>query len=290
MKNWITVTINLPPEYLENISSFLFSLGCSGIQENENSFSVFFEEAVWNNEQRTLLIEYIKQDYPDFAQDSMVISDVENQDWNEKWKENFKPLRISDHLIVLPEWENYQKKAGEETIIINPKMAFGTGHHETTKLILQLLPKYLKPGINVLDAGTGSGILAIYAARLGASAVTAFDNDPVAVENADENFELNDVKGKITSFTGEISLLKGQKFSMITANINRNVLLDLAGDMHRYIVNEGCLILSGLLAVDLELIDKSYSENGWLLVEKKQDGEWLALVFERSAVKGKNNV
>jgi len=283
MKNWITVTIDLPPDYLEKISSFLFSLGGSGIQENENSFSVFFEESVWNTEQQLLLLGFINQDYPDFTQEGFAVSEIENQDWNEKWKENFRPLRISDRLVVLPEWEKYQKQPGEETIIINPKMAFGTGHHETTKLILLLLSEHLNPGDSVMDAGTGSGILAVYAVKLGAGAVTAFDNDPVAVENADENIALNGAADKIKSFTGLITDLRGQKFSLITANINRNVLLDLAGDLHNYTTESGCLILSGLLEADFDQIESAYSENGWILTDKKQDGEWLALVLRRSA-------
>ena len=283
MKNWITVSIDLPADYLEKISSFLFSLGSSGVQENESSFSVFFEESVWDAEKQLLVLDFIKQDYPEFTEEGFALSNVENQDWNEKWKENFKPLRISDRLIVLPEWEEYQKQPGEETIIINPKMAFGTGHHETTRLILQLLPKYLNPGDSVLDAGTGSGILAVYAVKLGASSAAAFDNDPVAVENARENFKLNGVDDKINIFTGTASELTGTKYSLITANINRNVLLDLAEEMHNYISESGRLILSGLLEKDFGSIEQAYSKYNWFLIGKKQDGEWLALVFRRNA-------
>ena len=139
----------------------------------------------------------------------------------------------------------------------------------------------LKEGSRVLDAGTGSGILAIYAVMSGAKRVTAFDNDPLAVENALENFKLNSVQDKIDVFCGELEQIRSEKFPLILANINRNVLLQLAKDFYSRASDAGLLILSGLLQEDFEQINNQYIKNGWRLLDQKREGEWLALVFEK---------
>ena len=284
MNSWIEISVELDPRYLEEVSGFLYRLGCSGIHEQDDAFKVYFDKNGWNSDKLLLIADFLKRINPAFSMYNLHYSDVENQDWTEKWKENFKPLRISGELIVLPEWETWPPKENERTLIINPKMAFGTGHHETSKLILRLLPKYLISGQAVLDAGTGSGILAIYAAMLGAARVVAFDNDPIAVENARENFALNDVQDKIVVFEGELAQVKDENFPLILANINRNVLLQLAQDFYSCATKQGLLILSGLLQEDFELINETYTKKGWRLIDQKQDGEWLALIFEKSNI------
>lgn len=283
MSSWIEIKVELDPQYLEEVSGFLYRTGCSGIYELDDGFKVYFANEDWSSDKLLLIADFLKRIKPAFSMDEMHFSDVENQDWNEKWKENFKPLRVSDNLIVLPDWEEIPAGEGEVQLIINPRMAFGTGHHETTKLILQLLPSHLVPGQNVLDAGTGSGILAIYAALLGAARVVAFDNDPVAVENARENFVLNGVQDKIEIFTAEAGPQGGDKFPLILANINRNVLLQLAQNFYSCASGSGKLILSGLLQEDFKQVNERYSKIGWRLIKEKREGEWLALVFEKSA-------
>lgn len=281
MNSWIKLEINIEPQYLEEISGFLYRMGCSGIHEQDEGFSVYFSREDWNTDQQLLLQGFLKQVIQDFTADKIHVSSVKNQDWNEQWKENFKPLHISDSLIVLPEWESVPQRKGEQQLIVNPKMAFGTGHHESTRLVLRLVPEYLKEGSRVLDAGTGSGILAIYAVMSGAKRVTAFDNDPLAVENALENFKLNSVQDKIDVFCGELEQIRSEKFPLILANINRNVLLQLAKDFYSRASDAGLLILSGLLQEDFEQINNQYIKNGWRLLDQKREGEWLALVFEK---------
>jgi len=281
MTYWTEVRIKIAPLHLEEISAYLFVLGCSGIEERKNEILVYFETDKWTAEIRRLLRTFLAERFPQAAARHLSFTKFKEQNWSEKWKETFKSIRISKKLVVVPEWETFRPQKAEEVIIVNPKMAFGTGRHETTRLILRLLPEYVKQGRPVLDAGTGSAILAIYAARLGTAAVTAFDVDPAAIANARENIFLNKVADKIKLITGDLSAVKRGKYPLILANINRNVLLALAGKFIEYTVSGGILILSGLLESDFTRILKVYTRNGWNLKDKIHEGEWLALVFEK---------
>ena len=158
-------------------------------------------------------------------------------------------------------------------------MAFGTGHHETTQLVMVMLQKYLKNEQRVLDAGTGSGILAILAAQLGAAEITAFDNDPIAIENAKENFDLNNIKTAHSIIYGVLEDIKELEYDVIVANIDRNVLLQLPEKLVGYIRPGGILILSGLLSRDEDKILNAYEEFDWRPVEKNQRGAWIVLAL-----------
>lgn len=277
--DWIELKIDLSPFHLELLSSYLFATGAAGIEEGTDHFKVFYDSKDWDYEKELLLKQYIKSVIPEFSPDMSVISKIENEDWNIKWKENFKPFRIGEKIVIAPDWVERSPADNELWLTISPKMAFGTGHHETTQLILLAMEKFLSAGMSLLDAGTGSGILAIYAAMCGAGPVIAFDNDPVAVENTAENCRLNAVENKIRYFCGELSDLSVKKFDMIAANINKNALSSLAGQFRPFLKEKGILILSGLLKNDERQMLKIYEENSWQFVEKIQKNEWISLIF-----------
>lgn len=286
MKNkqeWYEIKINLKPEHLEWLSPYLFALGSEGIFERENDFFVYFKMGEWSQEKLHLLTQYLAESFPERSTPLIEIDDLPDEDWNEAWKESFKTFHLGRNIVVKPDWASYTPNSGEMVITIAPKMAFGTGHHETTQLILMMLEKYLKADQSLLDAGTGSGILAIYAAILGANPVIAFDNDDVATENALENAALNGVAGKISCFTGELKDAGEQQFDIIVANINRSVLLDLAPRFSGYLNKNGRLILSGLLVTDEDVIMEAYKKHGWTLIQKEQRKEWMALVLGRKS-------
>lgn len=277
-EKWIEIKVISHPKHLEHISSYLFALGCDGISETDADFTVYFPSQVWSTESfkllKSILLSVDKES-------KIAVSELEAENWNENWKENFKPFHLTDSCVIVPDWEQDFNAGDAYKIIISPKMAFGTGHHETTQLILLLLPEYLKKGAKVLDAGTGSAILAIHAMQLGANQVLAFDNDPVAMENARENVVLNGFENQIDCHTGQLDIAAGKEFDLILANINRNVLLDLATEFQPYLTGEGHLILSGLLESDFEIVAGKYKQAGFELMERKQRGEWLALVYKR---------
>jgi len=159
-------------------------------------------------------------------------------------------------------------------------MAFGTGHHESTQLIIAGLEKWLKEGMSVLDAGTGSGILAIIADKLGADSVMAFDNDPVALKNAFENAQLNGVSNTVKFFLSNPEMLNPSEYDLILANINRNVLIKNAELFAELLKNNGKIILSGLLLRDEPKILQVFNQAGFVLVEKNARKDWMLLVLE----------
>ena len=158
-------------------------------------------------------------------------------------------------------------------------MSFGTGEHQTTKLIIQFLEKYVEKGMKVLDVGTGTGILSITAIKLGADSATAIDNDEWCLENIQENCNLNNVSDKIFIKISELESVEEKDFDLILANIQKNVLQDIAGEIIKRLKKNGLVILSGLLIEDEKDIKEKYNE--LKLIDKKQMGEWLSLVLRK---------
>ncbi len=276
---WIEIQVGLNPQHLEKLSSYLFALGAEGITEQETAFVVYFPAEEWTAEKWKML-QSLCRDVDE--QVAFSTGEVEAQNWNENWKKNFKPLTVGEHCVIVPEWDADFPAGGRHKIIISPKMAFGTGHHETTRLILSLLPDYVQQGMRVLDAGTGSGILAIHAIQLGAASVFAFDTDPVAIENANENIVLNHCTKVIETKIGVLTDAPEGPYGLLLANINRNVLLGLSQDLLTRAITGATLILSGLLESDTALVRQAYETAGWRYRDARQLGEWIALVFVRS--------
>jgi ribosomal protein L11 methyltransferase len=165
-------------------------------------------------------------------------------------------------------------------ITIDPKMAFGTGHHESTQLIIAGMEEWVKEGMDVLDAGTGSGILAIIADKLGAGSVLAFDNDPVAIKNAFENAQLNGLSKKVNFILANPEMLNPSEYDLILANINSNVLIKYAVLFADLLKKDGKILLSGLLRKDEFKMLQIFNQAGFVLVQKNSKKDWLFLVLE----------
>ena len=282
--SWIEIHLSIPQPKLEDIaeaiSAYLFAMGCEGVHLNEQAVIVYFSKNNWSEEIQKGLIDFISKIIPGFDRRYMQIKSVSDFDWANNWKQYFKPLRISDTIVVLPPWEKYPAREADLKIIINPQMAFGTGQHESTQLMILALVKKLKPGMRVLDVGTGSGILAIIADKLGAESVTAIDNDTAALKNAMENAALNKVSPGVHLELAALEQLLPQEFDLVLANINRNVLLNYASRFPEYLNRGGKLILSGFLAADDLKVVEQYRQYGFNLVSKHIRKEWLAIIFE----------
>lgn len=276
--NWIEIKVIAEPVLLEELSPDLFEAGFEGITEQSDSFLIYVEESNWGEPQKNQLFKILAR--KNIAENKIEIKRIKNQNWNENWKANFKVFKVGKNIVVQPDWENYQIKQNETLITIAPKMAFGTGHHETTKLILEQLENLSIQGARVLDAGTGSGILAIYAAKKGAEKVVAFDNDPQAIINAEENCALNQVKNNIELICCDIDDIKKTLFDIIIANINRNVLLKSPEKFKNIASISAKLVLSGLLLADEKEIVKAYKVFGWQLENTQRLGEWVSLIFK----------
>lgn len=223
---------------------------------------------------------------------------VDTQDWKDKWKEYFHPFAVGN-VLIHPSWEEPEIRDGQVVISIDPGMAFGTGTHETTRLCLQGLQQYLKPGMQVLDLGTGSGILGIAALKLGAHCVTAIDIDEQAVKVAEENFELNcgprasscdgEKAGRYQLFTANIlqdeamkEQLARQGADIVLANILADVIVPVSAFVHRFLNPGGVFISSGIIdQKEQDVVDAIRKNPELELLQTMADGDWRAVIARR---------
>jgi ribosomal protein L11 methyltransferase len=277
---WIELQVKLKQETLEQVSSYLFAMGCEGIHVRQSDICIYFSQHQWSEEVKGALVSYIAKYETAFSARSLHLVAVKGEDWNRKWQESFKPIRAGNKVVVSPPWDQYQTKEGETSVVINPQMAFGTGHHETTQLMITCMEAYIQPAMAVLDIGTGSGILAILAKKMGAERVLGIDNDPVAVKNAMENNLRNEGYDSVRFVMMEVNQLFFTEFDMILANINRPVILEMAAVLPNYIKKDGILIISGILTNDELQVKKNLLDAGFYFIEKRSRKEWLAMVFK----------
>jgi ribosomal protein L11 methyltransferase len=209
---------------------------------------------------------------------------VDEADWAEAWKEFFYPEKISPGLVVKPTWRHYDARAGETIIEIDPGMAFGTGTHPTTVLCLQLIEKHLRPEMTFLDVGTGSGILMIAAAKLGARQVTGVDNDPTAVAVACKNLDANGISSDRQSVVSGslVSEIQG-RYDLVAANILAEVIVRLAPDLPAVLAPGGRVICSGIIRSKAAQVSASLEAAGLEIVESRVQQDWVAIVAGRKA-------
>ncbi|HRI46424.1 MAG TPA: 50S ribosomal protein L11 methyltransferase [Ignavibacteriaceae bacterium] len=282
MKKFTVVNIISEPFEPEILSGFLWETEPSGIEELSNSLNLFFESEDENIKSK--LVEILDELKSDGMLDTYEInySVFEDQNWNEEWEKGIKVINVTDKIVIKPTFRDYNPKPDEIVITIDPKMSFGTGEHQTTKLILSLLEKFVSSNQRILDVGSGTAVLAIAALKLGATSAVAVDNDEWCLDNGIENARLNDVENLLQVKLGEIKDIEDSGFDLILANIQRNVLLPIAPQICERVKNDGLIILSGLLIDDEKVIVEKYSTFGFKLLEKSRMDEWIALVFQKT--------
>ncbi|MBO5501881.1 MAG: 50S ribosomal protein L11 methyltransferase [Clostridia bacterium] len=219
----------------------------------------------------------------DFGTLALELQNVADEDWSENWKKYYKPFRIGSHLVVKPTWEAYTPVEGDLVIELDPGMAFGTGTHETTNMCMQLLEKHLSSGLRVMDVGTGSGILAIAAARLGAKDILAIDIDPDAVKVAKENVALNGVDQQVRVVVGDLCKSEAMPCELAVANIVADAICMLAGPLTRHLVKDGLLICSGIIREREADVLAAAKEAGYTVYDRIEKGEWVALCLRNEA-------
>ena len=219
----------------------------------------------------------------DFGTLALDMQNVADEDWSENWKKYYKPFRIGSHLVVKPTWEAYTPVEGDLVIELDPGMAFGTGTHETTNMCMQLLEKHLSSGLRVMDVGTGSGILAIAAARLGAKDILAIDIDPDAVKVAKENVALNGVEQQVRVVVGDLCKSEAMPCELAVANIVADAICMQAGPLTRHLVKDGLLICSGIIREREQDVLAAAKEAGYTVYDRIEKGEWVALCLRNEA-------
>ncbi len=203
---------------------------------------------------------------------------VNEEDWANSWKAYYKPVKIGERLVIVPAWEKYTPVEGELIVRMDPGMAFGTGTHETTRLVIKLLEKYTKQGCRMLDVGTGSGILAICASKLGAGECRAYDIDPMAVRVANENIK----DSGLTNITCQVSDLlrqvdKSRPYDLICANIVADIIIRMTPDVGELMHKDTVLLASGIILERSADVVECFEKNGFRIVERLEENGWCGL-------------
>lgn len=208
---------------------------------------------------------------------------LEDKDWSKEWKKNWKPTKISEKIVIRPTWCEYESKSDEIVVNLDPGMAFGTGAHETTRLCVRAMEKYLAVNDELADIGCGSGILAICGIKLGAKSAAAIDNDESVIPVAIDNATLNNVEDKIKFFCATSDDLIGKTYDFICANILHNVLDEIMGDLKKLLKPGGKMVLSGILDEKEYIVTSALAREGLNIIERLTDGHWVGLVvgYER---------
>ncbi|MFH0802127.1 MAG: 50S ribosomal protein L11 methyltransferase [bacterium] len=212
---------------------------------------------------------------------SFSISLIDDEDWAESWKRFYHPLRVGKRLVIKPSWETYAARPGDLIVELDPGMAFGSGCHPTTQLCLELLEQFLKPGDRVLDLGTGSGILAIAAAKLGAASIVATDLDPLAVKIARQNVDLNIPGFPCETRAGDGVQEIAEQFSVISANIIAETLIELAPFLPERLLPAGLLIAGGITIEKKQQVLDAFLEAGLSLSSEADREDWCALALKK---------
>lgn len=275
--DFIEVALKVAPDFADIFTAEMGELGFDAFVETEEGFNAYIDEAKFDQHELNNMIAR----YAGYVTAEYQIQKIERQNWNEEWERNFEPLFIGEKVSVRASFHG-RPAAAEYDIVINPKMSFGTGHHETTTLMIENQLTLDHQGKRVLDMGCGTGILAIMAGQLGATELVAVEIEDWTVENARENAELNGYAGIDVRLGGAETIAGDQPYDIILANINRNVLLD---DMPAYVavlIPEGTLLLSGFYTEDLTAIQDRAAEQGLSYVSHRTKNNWVSAIFKNS--------
>lgn len=217
----------------------------------------------------------------DLGSMKIAVSERDDTEWKDKWKKYFKPFRVSEHIIIKPTWEEYKGEPADHILEIDPGMAFGTGTHETTSMCIEMIEKYINQGDKILDAGCGSGILAIAAALLGADEVLGVDIDSTSVDVACENIAVNKVENIVSAKLGDIT--EGVDFngSMVVANLMAELICMITPDVPKHLLDGGIYITSGILVEKKEMVSRVMTDAGFDIAEINEKGEWCCIVAKK---------
>jgi ribosomal protein L11 methyltransferase len=305
---WIEVRVITKSEALEPVSGIFYGLDCKGVAiEDPNDIleraqgpltwdfadinvlehkgKVAVVKAYFSEEDNIdEILKYINEKMDELKEIGIDtgVAKVESEkmfeeDWANNWKKYYKPTKVGEKIIVKPIWEEYNPQGEELVIELDPGMAFGTGTHETTRMCIQSLEKYVKEDSTVFDVGCGSGILAIAAAKLGSKMAVGVDLDPVAVESAKENVGYNNLENIQILYGNLVEVIDG-KADIVVANIIAEVICILTEDVKRVLSNNGYFITSGIIHDRVDMVTKKLEETGFEVVEINKDGEWNCIV------------
>lgn len=302
-EKWMEITLSTPSELCDALSNFMEELGTQGVfqeEADENGFSdagtadamdeikSYLPLDSDTDKKVNLLNDYIQnlsELFPDMETPSFSLKEIIDPDWGERWKKYFKPLKIGRNIIIKPTWERYTPTSRDIVVDIDPGMAFGTGQHPSTRLCIIAIEEIALKNRSfekwsVLDIGTGTGILAICAAKIGAGSVAAVDLDSKAVEIAGTNTSINGVEDRVEIINRDASMCDGT-FELITANLTASTLINLQPIITSLMKPGGYLVASGIIDRDAKNVEKIFQSEDVTLHETKSEEEWVCYIFRK---------
>lgn len=283
MANYTKLSINATEEQGEILAAYLAEFPFDSFDYGEGLLNAYIPQSEF---------EPLRNDVEELLHNEGILDyyfeDIEAQNWNALWESNFEEVEVKDKVLIRAPFHDPRPNYKGLEVIIQPKMSFGTGHHATTRLMVEMLLGSKVEGRRILDMGSGTGVLAIVAAKLGAKSVLAVEIDDMAEESVRENIVLNGVADKVVSVCGDVAAIEGERFDIVLANINRNVLL---ADMKAYaatLSHGGELIMSGFLEEDIPLLLKKAKTLGLKLVGELAHEEWRAIRVQNTRNKVQN--
>ena len=296
---WLELSVRTPPEFVEPLSQIFYRYGHGGVAvEQEGGFNPDEGETPSGDEWAVVTTYLPMNESLDERRGRIDVgvrlvahvSDisplqervVEEEDWQNAWKEHFHPIRVSRRITICPTWREYTPQDGEAVIMLDPGMAFGTGHHPTTRMCLERLDELVAPGVDVLDVGCGSGVLSIAAARLGARHVFGLEIDSVAVNVAKQNVRDNGVSHTVRVVQGTLphADVKQSAYGIAVANISAKVVSEFAPHLAGAVRDGGKVIASGILMENKDGVVDALAAAGADLQETHVDGDWVTLVAD----------
>ncbi len=262
---------NINQQQIELLIAVLSENGFESFEEKKNNLAAFIAQKDFDERSLKSTLQIFNLDFP------FRIEIIKPQNWNAEWEKNYNPVFIGNDCLIRASFHQ-NLPARKYEIVINPKMSFGTGHHATTSLMIKTMMRLNFKNKTVFDFGCGTGVLSIMAALLGASKIDSFDNDASAVENSNENIRLNEVNQLISIRTDENEIFS-QQFDMILANINRNIILEYLPKLKNLLNQNGCLLVSGFLKEDENVMINAASAYGLTAKNVYQKENWLVIRF-----------
>lgn len=276
----VELALAVPDRYHEFLIAELADLDFESFATGDDQLTAYVPASRWSQVSREHVERWLRaHDLPDQFGERV----VPDENWNARWEETIQPVAVG-RFLIRPTWAETPPEYADRVMLeIDPKMSFGTGYHESTRLALGFVPGLVRGDERVLDAGTGTGVLAIAALKLGAESALGFDIDPWSITNATENALLNGVADRFEVREGSLDVVPEADFDLVFANINRNVLLDLMPGFAAKLVTSGRLVLAGLLQTDREVTVESTRAVGLALYDEATEGEWWSAVLIREA-------
>lgn len=308
---WREISVQTSPQAMELVASIFEDLGAAGaVIEDPALVNEYIRSGVWDytdipwqretgvvtvkayfaadgrlDDRRQALRERLlalTENGVDTAPATVSETALADEDWSESWKKYFHTEKVGERVVIQPSWEAYEPQAGEIVVRLDPGAAFGTGTHPTTTLCLRAMEKLVRPGMTVFDIGTGSGVLAITAAKLGAGAVTAVDYDSTALRVARENIAQNGLADAITLKESDILRNVTGRADVVTANIIADIIIRIFADLDAHLAPGGALLASGIIASRAEDVRQAGKAYDFVVTEEWEAKDWAAMIFRRA--------